>query len=153
MSDVVFKSPHRFDEHRIHAAAVYCSDGRWGENFDDFAYDYLKLLRYDRFAVPGGPATLARRGAASFDVAREHIELLIQAHGLTRVCLIQHADCAYYLQKLGVSAADLKRAQTEDLARAASNLRDIDSSLAVEAYLALRTGPEGAAVVFETAES
>lgn len=146
---VVFRSPHRFDEHRIHAAAVYCSDGRWGENFDDFAYDHLKLLRYDRFAVPGGPATLARTGAASFDVAREHLQLLIEAHGLTRVCLIQHADCAYYLQKLGVAAEQLKAIQGEDLARAARNIRDIDASLAIEAYVALRTGPERDSVVFE----
>ena len=146
---VVFESPHRFDEHRIHAAAVYCSDGRWGENFDDFAYDHLKLLRYDRFAVPGGPATLARTGAASYEVAREHVELLIDAHGLTRVCLIQHDDCAYYLRKLGVSPAELKKAQAEDLARAARNLRAIDSSLTVEAYVALRTGAERDTVVFE----
>jgi hypothetical protein len=149
MSEVVFKSPHVFDEHRIHAASVYCSDGRWGENFDDFNYDHLKLLRYDRVAVPGGPATLARSGNASFDVARAHMELLIVAHGLTRVCLIQHDDCAYYLQKLGVDPAELKKIQAEDLARAAENVLEIDKSLSVEAYLAVRTGAKRDAVQFE----
>ena len=94
LSRQVFKSPHSFDEHRIHAAAVYCSDGRWGENFDDFEYDYLKLLRYDRFAIPGGPATLAQRKTPAGEIAREHLALLIEAHELQRVVLIQHDDCA-----------------------------------------------------------
>ena len=34
----------------------YCSDGRWGEAFDEFCHAGLGLPRYDRFAVPGGPA-------------------------------------------------------------------------------------------------
>ena len=37
------------------AAAVYCSDGRFGEHVDDFLHNALKLPRYDRLAVPGVP--------------------------------------------------------------------------------------------------
>ena len=48
-----FESSLRFDENRIHAAAIYCSDGRYGEQFDDFLHSGLKLPRYDRLAVPG----------------------------------------------------------------------------------------------------
>ena len=40
---VVYESSARFDENRIRAAAVYCSDGRFGEHFDDFLHNYLKL--------------------------------------------------------------------------------------------------------------
>ena len=36
------------------AAAVYCSDGRYGEHMDDFLHNCLGLPRYDRVAIPGG---------------------------------------------------------------------------------------------------
>ena len=55
----VHTSPVRFQESRIRAAAIYCSDGRFGEAFDDFLHNILKLPRYDRLAVPGGAACLA----------------------------------------------------------------------------------------------
>ena len=55
----VFGSSERFDENRIRAAAVYCSDGRFGEHFDDFLHNALELPRYDRLALPGGAACLA----------------------------------------------------------------------------------------------
>lgn len=31
-----YESPVRYEKARIHAAALYCSDGRVGEHFDDF---------------------------------------------------------------------------------------------------------------------
>ena len=46
----------RFDENRIRAAALYCSDGRFGEQIDDFLHNGLKLPRCDRLVVPGGAA-------------------------------------------------------------------------------------------------
>jgi hypothetical protein len=55
----VYESPVRFHENRIRAAAVYCSDGRFGEHVDDFLHNALKLPRCDRLAVPGGAACLA----------------------------------------------------------------------------------------------
>lgn len=52
-----FESSVGFDSNRIRAAAVYCSDGRFGEQFDDLLHNKLPLPRYDRLAVPGdGPA-------------------------------------------------------------------------------------------------
>src|SRR5262245_63065940 len=44
---------------RIHAAAVSCSDGRWGEHVDEFLQQGLALPRYDRLAIPGGAGSLA----------------------------------------------------------------------------------------------
>ena len=55
----VFGSSEQFDENRVGAAAVYCSDGRYGEHFDGFLHNALKLPRYDRLALPGGAACLA----------------------------------------------------------------------------------------------
>src|SRR4051794_30188029 len=48
-----------FDARRVGAAAVYCSDGRFGEQMDEFLHDGLGLPRYDRVAVPGGAACIA----------------------------------------------------------------------------------------------
>jgi hypothetical protein len=51
-----FVSTVPFTEARIRAASIYCSDGRFGEQIDEFLHQGLGLPRYDRLAVPGGPA-------------------------------------------------------------------------------------------------
>jgi hypothetical protein len=38
-----YHSPIPFNSERIRAAAVYCSDGRYGEQFDDFLHNALGL--------------------------------------------------------------------------------------------------------------
>ena len=58
-ANFVYDSPIPFDSRRIQAAAVYCSDGRLGEQVDDLLQHALQLPRYDRLAVPGGAACLA----------------------------------------------------------------------------------------------
>jgi len=50
----MFQSSHPFVVDRIRAAAVTCSDGRWGAQIDDFIETGLALPRYDRVAIPGG---------------------------------------------------------------------------------------------------
>src|SRR5208283_2204549 len=47
----VYESSVRFDENRIRAAALYCSDGRFGEQIDDFLHNGLKLP-HGAYAVP-----------------------------------------------------------------------------------------------------
>ena len=47
-----FNSSVKYNADRIQAAAVYCSDGRFGEQFDDLMHNALGLPRYDRLAVP-----------------------------------------------------------------------------------------------------
>ena len=68
----VFTSMEPWRHERIGALALYCSDGRWGEAFDEFCHKHLLIPRYDRWAVPGGPAVVAGRGedaALTFDCA------------------------------------------------------------------------------------
>ena len=50
-----FISTIGWDQARIRAASIYCSDGRFGEQMDEFLHQGLGLPRYDRIAVPGGP--------------------------------------------------------------------------------------------------
>src|SRR5215470_13688574 len=58
----VFTSAEVWHPERIGALAIYCSDGRWGEAFDEFCHKHLQIPRYDRMAIAGGPAWLATHG-------------------------------------------------------------------------------------------
>src|SRR3954462_7486701 len=90
-----FTSPIAFEHERIGAAAVYCSDGRYGEQMDDFLHNGLGLPRYDRVAIPGGAASLAGHMLAMRErsALERQLQFLIEGHLLTRVVLIAHQDC------------------------------------------------------------
>ncbi|MHC4142680.1 MAG: carbonic anhydrase [Planctomycetota bacterium] len=134
----VYESVVPYEDARIQAAAVYCSDGRLGDQCDDFLHNALGLPRYDRVAVPGGPACLAGHFAAyrEEDAVKAQLEFLISAHQLQRVVLIAHQDCAFYTAFLDVSSVGLAEQQREDLLKAAARVRELGRSLAVEAYFA-----------------
>lgn len=136
--EVFYESPVRFDSHRIRAAAVYCSDGRFGDQFDDLLQNALGLPRYDRLAIPGGSACLARH----FTTYREdegvfqQLRFLVDVHGLERVVLIAHEHCAFYSERLKVSALQLESQQREDIRKAAERVRSLSKSLVVDAFFA-----------------
>src|SRR5918999_957910 len=96
----IFASHEPFEPERIHAVAVYCSDGRYGNQVDEFLRQHLQLPNYDRLTVPGGPAWLCYQRSLSMvhhDIVREQLDFLVEAHGLRRAVLIAHYGCAYYL--------------------------------------------------------
>jgi hypothetical protein len=137
-----FTSTQPWNPGRVGALAVYCSDGRWGEAFDEFCHRRLLIPRYDRWAVPGGPACLVP-GDAGEGFCRgvwEQLGFLVRAHELRRVVLIAHHGCAYYAELLGQGPDDCLAAQADDLRTAAAALREWFRGLGVEAYLALRRG-------------
>src|SRR5436189_4631310 len=82
-----YHATERWHGERIGALALYCSDGRWGEAFDEFCHRHLQIPRYDRWAVPGGPAWLAGhpQDAELLDVARAQLDFLVHAHELERI--------------------------------------------------------------------
>lgn len=137
-SDGVFQSPVAFDSGRIHAAAVYCSDGRFGEQCDDLMRNALSLPRYDRLAIPGGAACLARH----FSLYREEegvssqLRFLIDAHALRRVVLIAHQDCAFYSHRLKISSLQLESQQRADMTTAVERVHSLGSHLQVDAFFA-----------------
>jgi hypothetical protein len=132
-----------FEHERIGAAAVYCSDGRYGEQMDEFLHHCLGLPRYDRVAVPGGAACLAghllamrERGALD-----RQLKFLIEGHGLTRVVMIAHQDCGFYKQNVHPAKlrnVSLEEVQAADLAKVAELLREYRRELEVDAYFARR---------------
>jgi hypothetical protein len=140
----VFESSVRFDGERIRAAALYCSDGRFGGPIDDFLHNGLKLPRCDRLVAPGGAAALAGHFLAfrEEDGLFEQLRFLIRVHDLTRLVLIAHQDCAYYAERLHVPLAQLETRQREDLQTAAERLRSFSRGLVVEEFFA-RKAPDG----------
>lgn len=144
----VYASRTPFDVRRVGAAAVYCSDGRFGEQMDEFLHEGLGLPRYDRVAVPGGAACLAGRGGASWRqrVALEgQLSFLIREHALTRVVLIAHAGCAFY-KDAWTAVRTVDEQQEADLAAAAASIQFWNAGVAIEWYVAR---PAEGRVVFE----
>ena len=141
----VFESQTPYEEARIGAAAVYCSDGRIGEQMDDFLHNGLQLPRYDRVACPGGPVCLSGRLGALWESrgVEEQLRFLLRAHQVRRVILIGHSGCAYYRTHLGIAEARVEAEQLADLARAANTIRrgGMAPDLEIQTYFAHRQGP------------
>lgn len=133
-----FESSVPFDQRRIGAAAVYCSDGRFGEQVDDLLHNGLQLPRYDRLAVPGGAACLAGHFHAyrEEEGVIEQLRFLVEVHGLERVVLIAHEDCAFYTERLRVSPLQLESQQREDMKKAVVRVRGMSQHVMVDAFFA-----------------
>jgi hypothetical protein len=140
LSMAVFTSMERWHPDRIGALALYCSDGRWGEAFDEFCHKHLQIPRYDRWAVPGGPGCLVPpdAGADYCQTSREQLDFLVRVHKLEQLVLITHYGCAYYGHRLGQSAKECLPAQIADVATAAALFRAWYPGMQVDAYLAMR---------------
>jgi hypothetical protein len=137
-----FTSNIPFDAARIRAAAIYCSDGRFGKQIDEFLHEGLKLPRYDRLALPGGPACFSGSLHSFWESqsAERQLEFLSRVHGLEKLVLIQHAGCAFYLDWLKVKPEELEARQMEDLGKAAARVRYRQPKLKVSAHIARKDG-------------
>ena len=138
----VYTSIETWNPERIGALALYCSDGRWGEAFDDFCHRHLHIPRYDRWAVPGGPAWLVSRepGDGLYAATREQLDFLVRVHQLERIVLITHFGCAFYREVLHTHEEGCLPTQMDDLRTVTGTLHAWFPELAVEAYLAMQKG-------------
>lgn len=138
---MIYQSSLRYDASRMHAAALYCSDGRVGEHFDDFLQNGLSLPRYDRLCLPGGPACLAGHPQAHLEEqgVLDELQFLVDVHKLKRVVLIAHQGCAFYKSRLELKEPRLERVQRADLVRAAAFVHRVTGLSAIEAYYARLT--------------
>lgn len=127
-----------YNQERIYAAAMYCADGRVGDHFDDFMQGGLSLPRYDRLALPGGPACLAGYTEARLEEEGviDELRFLVTAHKLTRIVLIQHEGCAFYANRLKVREQSMEQLQKADLVRAAYTIRHWVKLDQIEGYFA-----------------
>lgn len=121
---------------------VHCSDGRFGNQCDRFIHSRLQQAMYDRLVVPGGAAWLANHLDMSSETssARSALELLVEVHCLSRVVLIAHAGCAFYLRKLAVPPERCESRQRADLLAVGRWLRQCLPQVQVAAYYAHRCG-------------
>lgn len=133
-----YESRIPYEKSRIRAAAIYCSDGRVGEHFDDFLQNGLNLPRYDRVALPGGPACLAGHPQAHLEEQGviDELGFLVEVHGLTRIVLIAHESCAFYSARLELKDRRMELVQKADLVRAAAFVHRVTNVSNVEAYFA-----------------
>lgn len=134
----IYRSTIPYEKSRIHAAAVYCSDGRVGDHFDDFLQNGLGLPRYDRVSLPGGPACLAGHEEAHVEKQGviDELQFLTEVHGLKRVVLIAHQACAFYGTRLVLEEPRLELVQRADLVRAAALVHRITGLEQIDAYFA-----------------
>lgn len=128
----------KYEAARIHAAAIYCSDGRLGEHFDDFLQQGLSLPRYDRVCLPGGPACMAGHPQAHLEEEGvvDELHFLVEVHKLKRVVLIAHQGCAFYATRLELKEPRLELVQRADLVRAAAFVHRVTGLNNIEAYFA-----------------
>ncbi len=141
LPEPIFTARDPWNPERIHAMAIYCSDGRFGEAFDEFCHQKLEIPRYDRFAVPGGPAWINPSVAAAQDLyrsARAQLDFLVRVHDLERIVLITHSPCAFYAEHLQKGPHECLEAQFSDTHTAAQRLRLWFPKIQVEGYLAHR---------------
>jgi len=133
----LFVSSQPFEGERIAAAAIYCSDGRWGEQMDEFLQVGLGLPRYDRVAIPGGAACLAghMKGFHEKLSLEAQLSFLIKEHGLHKIVLIAHEGCAYY-KDVWTGSQSVIEQQAEDLKRAAQHIEFCNKGLEISSYFA-----------------
>jgi hypothetical protein len=133
-----YRSRLPYDASRMHAAALYCSDGRVGEHFDDFLQNGLNLPRYDRLCLPGGAACLAGHPQAHLEEkgVLDELHFLVEVHRLKRVVLIAHEGCAFYSSRLELKEPRLRLVQRADLVRAAAFVHRVTGLAHIEAYFA-----------------
>jgi hypothetical protein len=145
----MYISPTPYYGERIYAAAMYCSDGRIGEQIDDFLHHGAGFPRYDRLVCPGGPVALSGRLLALWDArgVEEQVRFLVEVHDIRSVVLVAHEGCAYYSHRLGLPAARIETAQREDLSKATETVLKLAPGVIVTRYLARHTGP---AIGFES---
>ena len=135
----LFAARTSFDANRVGAAAVYCSDGRFGEQMDEFLHEGLLLPRYDRVAIPGGAACLAGRTTSPFwqkTALEEQLSFLIREHELRQVILIAHDGCAFYKDLWPSGWRAVEHQQAQDLATAAACIRFWNTGVEIEVFFA-----------------
>ena len=133
-----YESSIPYEAARIHAAAIYCSDGRVGEQIDEFLHQGLGLPRYDRLAIPGGPACLSGSLSTFLEgrALEEALRFLIRVHDLRQVVLIAHDSCAYYRDRLAVPESSVTMQQRQDLETASRAVQRLRDGLGVKRFLA-----------------
>jgi hypothetical protein len=66
----------------------------------------------------------------------DELHFLVEVHGLKRIVLIAHENCAFYSTRLELNERRMELVQRADLVRAAAAVHRVTGLDAVEAYFA-----------------
>jgi hypothetical protein len=80
----------------------------------------------------------------------EQLRFLVNVHGLGRVVLIAHENCAFYSERLHVSSLQLETQQRDNMKKAVQRVRSLSRSLSVNAFFARKH--EKGVIQFESVE-
>ena len=127
--------------------AVHCSDPRYQPHFQNFLRDGLKLGRYGLVAVPGGAQCLTlteylpKFGWSGW----RWMKFMVKLTRPSRIVLIGHFDCRWYIENRFVHDPALSREkQIDDMRRARAALAERFGSVPIELYFATLSGNEAA---------
>lgn len=120
---------------------IHCGDYRFQGAFYEFLNRILNLNEnYDLIVIPGGPLSLTL-----FEYLPKYswsswkwFRFFVEKHGIRRVILIQHQDCAWY-QTMPLhlhTHSELRKRQEQDLERITKTLKKDFPGLSVELYYA-----------------
>jgi hypothetical protein len=120
---------------------VHCGDYRFQGAFYEFLNHALNLNeKYDLMVIPGGPQSLALlEYLPKFSWASwRWFRFLVEKHGIRRLILIQHQDCAWYkTMPLHLhTSPELRERQEQDLTRVTATLKKDFPGVTVELYYA-----------------
>jgi hypothetical protein len=117
---------------------VHCSDPRYQPHFQDFLRRGLKLERYALVAVPGGPQcfTLTQYLPKFSWAGWRWMKFLVNLMKPSRVILIAHDDCRWYIDNRFSRAEDTRNTQMADMQRAQNEIVDRFGAVPIEVYYA-----------------
>ena len=116
----LFCAEKPFNAQRPDTLVVFCSDGRWHAQIEQFVCEQCSQ-QADLYVAPGGPAVFNPWGSTLNEAkaAENAIRFLREHHQLESAWLIAHEGCAYYRSKYGpLDARYLQQRQFDDLDRA-----------------------------------
>jgi hypothetical protein len=121
--------------------AVHCGDYRFQGAFYEFLNRTLGLNEnYDLIVIPGGPLSLTlSEYLPKFSWASwKWLRFFVEKHGIRRLILIQHQDCAWYrtMPTHLFASPELRQRQEQDLRHVKSTMTQAFPNLAVELYYA-----------------
>jgi hypothetical protein len=121
--------------------AIHCGDYRFQAGFHEFLNQTLNLEgNYDLMVIPGGPVSLAlSEPEPQFSSSSwKWFRFFVEKHGIRRLILIQHQDCAWYgtIPVHLHASAELRKRQEQDLGRITETLKRDFPDLKVELYYA-----------------
>lgn len=130
----VYTSRIPFGPPAIECIVVYCCDGRFVDQIEEFLHQGRKLLDFDRLVIPGGAGRLLDPSPM------DKLRFMVHAHGLRRVILFQHDDCGFYNHERGIAGDAQRRQRRRDAQIVAERLLDEFPGLEVDVYDAVLNG-------------